>query len=74
MHVSWSQGCQVLLALALGMGKDLMVHTEGENQCQVPMSEKLLQISTHVIPTHVHCMTLGPSLVRAVFFWVSTLK
>lgn len=50
------------------MGKGFVVHMVSENWRQVPVSEKLLQISKDLVDSHVHCNVLSLSLVRAVLF------
>ena len=74
VQVSQSQRYQAQEQVILAWVRVLWFTWLSENWCQGPMSDKLLQISTDVVDTHVHCKILSLSLVRAVFWTISTLK
>lgn len=49
------------------MGEGFVVHVIIENRCQGPTGDKLLQIGTDVVGTHVRRKVLSLCFGRAVF-------
>lgn len=50
------------------MGEGFVADVMIENRYQSPISDKLLQIGTDVVGTHVCCKVLSLCFGRAVFF------